>query len=545
MAIDTDTGVTMNLTWITLFGGLCILIYGLNLAHENLEALAGDRLRSILSKITENRVFAFISGFFISLVLQSSSASIAMFVGFASAGLLTLTQAMALILGADLGTTIAVQLIAFHIADYSLLIIIFGFLIHMVMPPKREGYGKFVLGIGFIFLGMWQMSQAAASFKHSEVLPFAISLVRDYTLVSIMFAAIAAAVLQSSAAFLGILLSLAHAGILPLSEALPLVIGANIGHCALPLLVSIKATDRGKQVAIAHISLKIAGALLFIPFLASFENIVMQTAVSTTRQIANAHLLFNVVIGCLFLPFINIGSLLINKIYPIKPRPEPFRAKYLDPHILTSPTFAFGQAQREALRMAGIVQDMVEKIMVAFKKGSPDLLTKIEDLEDRADVLYREIKKFLIKLSHKHITEEQSAQQSEIILLTSDLEHIGDTVEKSILPLIRIKMKKKLTLSKEGLSDLYSYHKKIVDSFQLAMSAYTTRSAELCRKVIRKKEQLLALEFQLREKHLDRLRQGIKESLDTSALHLELLSHLRRINSFISNVSYSILQRED
>src|SRR3989338_2193694 len=311
-----------NLTWITLFGGLCILIFGLNLTRDHLQKIAGDRLRSVLAKLTEHRLLAFLTGFLMTLVLQSSSAAIAMIAGFAASALLTLTQAMVLILGADLGTTIIVQLLAFHLADYSLLFIMLGFIGITILKNQKQAYGYFLLGIGFIFLGMWQMSTASAHFQNSEILKLALELLKDYPLVSLFIAAVLTALLQSSAASIGIMLSLAHSHILPISQAIPLIIGANIGGCALPMIVSFKLGDRGRQGAIAHVLLKVLGAILILPFLSSFENLVVHTSTSEARQIANAHFLFNALMAFIFTPLTHIGASIIQKLYPLKPEQD-------------------------------------------------------------------------------------------------------------------------------------------------------------------------------------------------------------------------------
>ncbi|MBI3018047.1 MAG: Na/Pi cotransporter family protein [Deltaproteobacteria bacterium] len=535
----------MNLTWITLFGGICLLIYGLHITRENLQKIAGDRLRNILSKLTENRLFTFLTGFFMTLILQSSSAAIAMVVGFASSALLTLTQAMIIILGADVGTTITVQLLAFHVADYSLLLVIIGFLLFSFLGIKKQAYGLFVMGIGFIFLGMWQMGEAGQSFKDSQILLLSLQLLKDYAFVSFLISAVLTALLQSSAASLGIILSFAHAGILPLAQALPLIIGANIGGCALPLLVSLKLGDRGKQVAFAHIFLKAFGAILIFPFLGSFETLVSWTATSESRQIANAHFLFNGALALLFIPLTHFGASFIQKLFPLKPEPEAFRPKYLDSHVLSTPSFAFGQASREVIRMAGIVQEMLEKSMVVFRKNDLMVLADIEKLEERNDILYREIKKYLLQLSQQTLSPEQASQQSDLIILTCDLENIGDAIVKSILPLARIKIVKKLFFSEEGFKEIRSFHDQVVQNFQLTISAFTNQNSELYKKVLENKEHLLHVELHLRENHLIRLRHGVKEAFDTSSLHIEILSHFGKINSFISNIAYQILHKDN
>ena len=533
----------MNLTWITLFGGLCLLIYGLGITRENLEKIAGDQLRDILTTLTDNRLISFCTGFFMTLILQSSSAAIVMFIGFVSSSLLTLTQAMALILGADVGATITIQLMAFHVANYSLLLVIIGFSMMTLLGPDRASYGKFIMGLGFIFLGLWQMGEAIQIFQNSEVIQFGIKLLKDHLFFSILIGIILTTFFQSSSAFLGILISLSHTGLLPFSEALPLILGANIGSCGLPFLISLRSKDKGKQVALSHIALKVSGVLLMLPFLSYFSDFITSTCETSSRQIANAHLFFNVIISISFFPFIPLGAKLIQKFFPAKKEEEPFGPKYLNPSILSSPSFAFAQAKLETIRMSTITQEMLEKVIFSFRKRDPETLLQIKTLEDRLDILYQAIKDYLVQLSKQQISAEQASQQLELVILASDLEHIGDTIEKSIVPLVKIKIQTKLMLSEEGFFEIQEFHKKVSESFQLAISAFTTRDLELCHKVLRAKEEISDKELELREHHLERLRKGIQESIDTSALHLELLSYLRRINSFISNIAYSIIQK--
>lgn len=533
----------MNLGWLTFFGGICILIYGLNVVRENLQKISGDYLRHFLSKIGKNKFIAFLTGFFMTLVLQSSSATIALVVGFTSSAVLTLPQAMAIILGADVGTTITVQLLATHISDYALLFVIIGFILIHILSWEHQAYGQLILGIGLAFLGMLLMQTVGKEFQRSEELPLIIELLKKHPFISLFMSILATAVLQSSAASLGIILSLAYSQTLLLSEALPMIIGANIGGCIFPLLISLKTKERGKQAALAHVLLKVSGAVLILPFLPFFENLVLSTSDLPTRQIANAHFLFNGILALLFLPFTKVGALFIQKLIPTKPEPEIFRSKYLDQQALSTPSFALGQASREIIRMAEIVQEMLEKTIVVFKKNDVHILSQIEKLETKSDILYHEIKRYLVQLPQQMLSSEQADQLSELVILTCDLENIGDTIVKNILHLAKTKIQKRLHFSEEGLKELVEFHKQATDHFQLTISAFTNQDLDLYRKVLQNRETLLTLELQLRETHLVRLRHGIKEALDTSSVHIELLSYLGRINALISNIAFQTLQK--
>ncbi|MBS1117023.1 MAG: hypothetical protein H6Q87_1407, partial [candidate division NC10 bacterium] len=306
-----------NVMLIALFGGMALLLYGMQLVGEGLQQAAGGRMRHILSNITNSRLKGMLAGAFITAVIQSSSATTVMLVGFASSGLMNLAQCVSVILGADIGTTFTVQLIAFKIFDYALLLVGVGFLLIFACRRKvLKFFGQAILGFGFIFFAMKLMADAMAPLHDSEIVRMLLVSLSDQPFLGLIIAATFSALVHSSAATIGLAITLALQGLMPLAAAVPVIFGANIGTCVTAFASSIGSHTEAKRVAMAHVFFKVVGVVLFFPFITPFARLAEMTAGDVPRQIANAHTLFNVGITILFLPF---ASTLAKVIYALVP----------------------------------------------------------------------------------------------------------------------------------------------------------------------------------------------------------------------------------
>lgn len=539
---------------MTMLGGLCLFLFGMSLAKEGLQLVAGDKLRTILHSLTDNRFMAVGVGALATAIIQSSTATTVMLEGFAAAGLLTLEQAMGVILGADIGTTVTVQLISLRITDYALWLVIAGVLVTRFGGAKKTKYvGQSVLGFGFIFYSMALMVAATEPVRTNPHVTDALRFLADYPIYAMLGAAALTAALQSSAAVIGLVLSLALGGSMTLEAAVPMILGANIGTCATAMLASAGSNPDGKRVSWAHLLFKVAGVALVFPFTAPFALLVKRfTAVlamyggaheaSIARQVAWTHTIFNVGITILFAPLMAPGAKLLRRLIPDKKdeRSE-FRPRYLDERALDTPALAFGHAVREMLRMADIVQEMLDDFAVMLKTNDAEIAGKIHAKDDLADLLDESIKVYLTKLSRGNLTDEQAKVEMQVIALTSDLENIGDVVDKNLVELCEKKLRLGVKFSEEGWNEILDFYAKVRENFVLAVTAFTNKDAELAHKVMRHKKRLGALEQELREAHIKRLHAGLKESFDTSSLHLDILSNLRRINSYITGFAYAVL----
>jgi phosphate:Na+ symporter len=533
------------MVFISLFGGVLLLLYGIKLVNDGLQNATGSKIRSLLRSLTSNRLTAVGAGAFITGLIQSSSATSVMLVGFVSAGLMSFRQTLAVILGADIGATLTVQLIAFHIYDYSLLLVGIGLsfvLFTHKMLTKSLGQG--ILGFGFVFLSLKIMTDAMTPLQGNELFRQVFVALTDTPFIGIVLSAGITALIHSSAATLGIALALAKSGLIPLQAAIYIILGANIGTCATALIASLRSPAEARRVAWAHVFFKVVGVILFLPFLTPFQSLVAHTASDLTRQIANAHTLFNVIMAILFVPFTGLFSKLITKLVPEKAEEKKFGPMYLDDHVLGTPALALGQATREALRESDIAREMLIDAVKVFQSDDPSTISAIKNKDNLIDLLDRHIRLYLTRLSSSHLTESQSRRAMTVLEIARNLESIGDIIDRNIMPLAVKRIDKGITFSQEGMDEIISFHKKIIENFDAAISAFASNDRDLADRVLRNKEELGTVERELVQAHLDRLRKGLRESIETSHIHLDVIGNLARINSLITHIIYPIAEEK-
>ncbi|GMR04965.1 MAG: Na/Pi cotransporter family protein [Thermodesulfobacteriota bacterium] len=535
----------MTLTIITFFGGVMLMLYGIRLAGEGLQKSAGGKLKSFLLKATSNRFKSLGVGAVITGLLQSSSATTVMLVGFVGAGLIGLNETMGIILGADIGTTLTVQIIAFKVYDYAPLLVGVGILMVFLSKGGRtKDAGLAVLGFGFVFYALKILIATFEPVSQNPLLRDALLGVSSDPLAGIIISALLTAIFQSSAATLGLAITAAHTGLLSLDAAMPIVLGANIGTCATALLASVNATVDAKRVAMAHVIFKIFGVIIVLPFLGTFTRLTGLTASELPRQVANAHTLFNIGIAVLFLPFTVPFTNLVKKLVPERAVKGRFAPNYLDPMVLTSPTLALAQSSRECIRQSDIVRDMLRNAIAAFETEDMRYIEKIEKKDDYIDILDREIKLYLTKVSRAGLNDGQARREIEIILFSDTMENIGDVIDKNLMEMARKRLRKHLTFSKEGLEEIKLFHSKVVENFELGVAAFTESDYSLAKKLADRKQALSEMERELRDAHIKRLHAGLRETVETISIHLDILANLKRINSYITNIAYPILERE-
>lgn len=537
--------MTTTLSILSIFGGAMLILFGMKLAGEGLQRAAGAKLRNFLLTATDNRLKGVGVGAAITALLQSSSATTVMLVGFVGSGLMGLTQTMGVILGADIGTTITVQIIAFKVYDYAIGLVGLGIVITFLdRSGKWKDVGQALLGFGLVFLALKILIDTFEPVSQNPFMrEFLLGLSKD-PFAGIIISALLTALFQSSAATLGIALTAAHSGILGIEAAVPIVLGANIGTTVTAIISSLGATVDAKRVAMAHVLFKVVGVLLVIPFLGFFTTLVGHSSPDAARQVANAHTFFNIGIAVLFLPFTGPFTRFVSALLPQSFAPERFGPKYLDPIVLTSPSLALVQATRESLRSADIVQEMLVRSIEVFENDNVSLLEEIQERDDDVDLLDREVKFFIIKLSKESLSDEQARREQEIMLFSDNIENIGDVIDKNLMELAKKKIKGGLMFSKDGMEEIKALHRKVLENFQMGVAAFAGSDNELARRLVTHKQKLSELERDLRQSHINRLYKGHRESIDTSAIHLDVLTNLKRINSYITNVAYPIMERE-
>ncbi len=529
---------------LALFGGMALLLYGIQLTGEGFQRAAGGRLRYLLTHLTRNRLMAVVSGATVTAIIQSSSATTVMLIGFVSAGLIPFSQTMGVILGADIGTTFTVQLIAFKITDYALLLVGMGFTV--VFFAKRrmaKDLGVALLGFGLIFLGLKVMLDGMEPLKSSALAKQILLTLAGTPVAAVLTAAVFSGLVHSSAATIGLAIALAIEGLLSLNGAVAIVLGANIGTCVTALMASIGARADAKRVAAAHIAFKVLGVLMILPVIDPFTRWIGTTADDVGRQIANAHTVFNVVISALFLPFQSLAARLIVVLVPEEEEGDnPFKTRYLDDRFIGQPALAIGQATRESLRMADVVQGMFKDAIVVFRQDNQELLENVEQRDDQVDYLEREIKLFLTRLGHETMSPDLAHKEIALLSFISNLENIGDIVDKNLMELARKKLYHGRRFSEAGESEIVEFHSLIAKNLERAIAAFTAGDRSLAQEVLDQRAVMRQKERELRESHLARLRAGLAESLETSEIHLDVLTNLKRVNSHVTALVFPILE---
>ena len=533
----------------SLFCGLAIFLYGMQQGEKNLKLIGGSDLRKAISIITRHRLSAYVAGLGTTLLTQSSSATTVMLVSLASAQLMTLGQSLGMILGSDLGTTFTVQLFAFKFYEVAPLLIAVGFFSSFSRRELFSGYGMLVLSLGFIFFGMHMMSEAVTPLRSHPAFEHIIKVSFSNPWFGLLAGALITGIIQSSAATLAIVIALAQTfqasgEFIPTApQLLPLVMGANLGTCVTAFLSTFKAELEGIRVAWAHFLFKLLGTMVVFPvcwFISPINQFLPQ---SPALQIATLHTMFNIFISLLFLPFLGpFEKLLIKHITPGKKAAQRFHVTYLHDNVLSLPILAISQAVKEIERMAERVTNMVEKSYQLIEHFDRFEKTHIEKFDDEVDFLHEQIVTFLTKIARKELNPQQASKAYQMIMITTDLEHIGDIISKNIIHLAEKIENSPMPLSNEGKREILEYFQITITSFKEVIAAFTMDDQEIARAVFNKKVTSKEIFSELFNRHMDRLYLRKPESLKTTSIHIDLLEEIQRINHFTFRVAAHLLQ---
>ncbi len=547
---ETDAGINWFFLIIGLLGGLALFLFGMEKMSLALKKSGGSSMRKILARISGNRFIALITGMFVTMVVQSSSATTVMLVSFVQSGLMSFAQSLGIILGANIGTTFTAQLIAFNLTDYALMMIALGVAVNLA--SKRENMKNLadsILGFGLLFFGMKLMSDSMVPLR---TLPEFIDLLKtlNHPGTALMIGLMITALIQSSGAFTGILIVLAQQKMIGIEAGIPMIIGSNIGTCFTTILASIGTHRDAKRVAIAHAFLNIGGALAFIFWVPGFAKIIQSIGGDEARQIANAHTFFNIGIAILFLPFTKLTAKLIVKMLPDKAQPETHLVtKHLDKKMLTTPSLAIELVIAEIGRAVSISIKMFEAVIIPFTENrSPkDLyhpkLTLKEALimrEEEIDFLDREISEYLMKLSRKELSSGRVVEIFGLMSVMNNLENISDIIFREIMPLIEKKNALEADFSEEGKQELKEYHGLILEQMKQLARAFEKRDALKAVSVMVNGEHYHVLESKYMNRHFTRMHHKVSQSVITHKLHSELFNALKLIGTHLENMAATI-----
>lgn len=551
----TSSTINWGFVIMNLLGGLALFLYGMSKMSDGMKKAAGDRMRNILAALTKNRVIALIVGAFVTMIIQSSSATTVMLVSFVQAQLMSYAQALGVIMGANIGTTITAQLVAFKLTDYALGMITVGFI--MTMFSKRETFkhfGEALLGFGILFFGMYLMSDAMKPLRDYQ--PFRDLMIGlENPLFGILIGALFTGLIQSSSAFTGIVITLAMNGLITLEAGIPLILGANVGTCITAGLASIGTIRDAKRVAIAHVLFNIGGVLIFIWFIPYLADFVRTLSSDTPRQIANAHTIFNITVGIVFLPFTTLLAKLVYKILPDKEIEKGVipTTWHLDNSQISHPAIAIGLVQSELSRMTKIVARMLRAIIHPFTIDDPgedeiylklSVLEGIDMREDKIDFLDEKVVNYLLQIGRQELSNQQMSEVYAMISIANDLESIGDVIHRDMLPLVEKRRQLDSDFSEEGKKELKAYHVKMSKQMSRLQDALSEMDPTMAKKILRKEEKYVILESDFRIRHIKRLRDEMEESLETHEVHVEFLDLLKQVSVHLANIAKTIMEIE-
>ncbi len=551
----TSSTISWGLLIMNLLGGLALFLYGMSKMSNGMKKAAGNRMRNILAALTKNRVIALIVGAFVTMIIQSSSATTVMLVSFVQAQLMSYAQALGVIMGANIGTTITAQLVAFKLTDYALGMITVGFI--MTMFSKRETFkhfGEALLGFGILFFGMYLMSDAMKPLRDYQ--PFQDLMIGlENPWFGLLIGALFTGLIQSSSAFTGIVITLAMNGLITLEAGIPLILGANVGTCITAGLASIGTIRDAKRVAIAHVLFNIGGVLIFIWFIPYLADFVRTLSSDTPRQIANAHTIFNITVGIVFLPFTTLLAKLVYKILPDKEIEKGVipTTWHLDNSQISHPAIAIGLVQSELSRMTKIVARMLRAIIHPFTTDDPgedeiylklSILEGIDMREDKIDFLDEKVVNYLLQIGRQELSNQQMSEVYAMISIANDLESIGDVIHRDMLPLVEKRRQLDSDFSEEGKKELKAYHVKMSKQMSRLQDALSEMDPTMAKKILRKEEKYVILESDFRIRHVKRLRDEMEESLETHEVHVEFLDLLKQVSVHLANIAKTIMEIE-
>ena len=543
-----------------LFGGLAVFIYGMNMMSECLQKAAGEKMKAVLALLTKNPVLGVLAGALTTAVLQSSSATTVMAIGFVSAGLMTLPQAISIIFGANIGTTMTAQIIAFKISDYIFLIIFVGFLISFLSRSERiKNIGLTIFAFGLLFLGIDTMGSVMQPLANSPVFTELFDKVSDIPVLGVLTGTVMTLVVQSSSATIAVLQNFAIqpgadgvSSVIGLTGAIPILLGDNIGTTITAVLASIGQPRNAKRTAAAHCIFNVSGCFLFIWFIRPFAAFIQMISPKgpevevISRQIANAHTTFNIVMTLIWTPLLFVMVKLVMRLIPDKKEGEgdPAEPVYLDDRLMAQPAAALQLAAKEILHLAFLVREQLHLTtgMVRRKEeGRP-----VAGIEQREKLkgLGGKITEYLSGLfSAGVLTEEQAAQTAGVMYLLGDVERMGELCVDVTLA-IEDRDRRKTKYSKEAMKDLEKSLKVIEDMYGAALQVLTTGDEESARKIRKKKEKVLDLDIEMRKGHMDRVSKGKCATEMTGPLN-DILHAVDRMGNCCVNIADAALDKVD
>jgi phosphate:Na+ symporter len=504
---------------LDLMGGVALLLWGLHMVHSGILRAFGPELRRALSRALGNRFAAFAAGLGLTALLQSSTATALMTASFVTEGMVGLVPALAIMLGANVGTTLIVQLLSFNIAAVAPVLFVIGLVAFRGGGRTRiKDMGRVAIGLGLTLLALHILVDTLAPAEQAPVVRTLLGAITGDPLMCVVIAAALTWAAHSSVATVLLIMSLAYSNFITPAAALALVLGANLGSAINPLFEGVRRDDpRSYRLPAGNLINRIVGVVLVLPFLQPIAERFVAVQPDVSKMTASFHVAFNVVLAVVFLALLDPLAKLLEKAFPARASVADTNApRYLDPAALDTPSLALTDAARETLHMGDIVEVMLRKVMTALMTNDRALVVEVSKMDNAVDRLDEAIKLYVARLTGSSLDEREAKRAMEIVSFSINLEHVGDIIDKNLSELADKKAKRKLQFSAEGAAELEAFHRRILESLRAAFGVFMSGNVDDARKLIREKAELRTAEVAAAERHFDRLREARTETMETT-----------------------------
>ena len=534
-----------SIVLLDLMGGVALLLWVLHMVRSGIMRAFGSELRRLLSTALRNRFLALLAGIGVTALLQSSTATALMMTSFAARGLVALVPALAIMLGANIGTTLIVQVLSFNVSAVAPVLFLVGVVAFNLgqRTPTRD-LGRVAIGLGLMLLALHILLDTLAPAENAPGVRALLEAITGEPVLCVLVAAALTWATHSSAAVVLLVMPLAYSHFITPVAALALVLGANLGSAINPVLEGGSSSNpASRRLPLGNLINRVIGVVVVLPFLQPIADAFTRLEPNPARMAADFHTAFNVALALVFIFLLDSLAWLLVRLLPDPVKsPDPSTPLYLDETAIRTPSVALACAARETLHMGDIVESMLRNAMTALMTNDRKLAAEVSRMDNIVDGLDEAIKLYVTKLTRESLDDRDGRRATEIISFSINLEHIGDIIDKNLMELAAKKIKHKYEFSKEGAKELAAFHKRIVDNLKLAFSVFINEDVKVARTLISEKTEVRTAELACADSHLARLREGRPESIETSSLHLDVLRDLKRIHSHICSVAYPVLE---
>ena len=530
---------------LNLLSAVALLVWGTHLVRAGILRIYGAKLRDVLSQSVNNRFTAVLAGLGVTGLVQSSTATAVIATSFAGRGLIATAPALAIMLGADVGTSLMVQVFSLDLSWLSPLLLFCGVVLFLSWQNSTAGrIGRVLIGLGLIILALKLIMVATQPFTQAAGVKVMFASLTGDLMLDMLVGALFAVLSYSSLAVVLLTATLVSTGIISVKVALALVLGANLGSGILAVLTTLNMNPEARRVPLGNLVFKVLGCLLFVPFIGPVQQLLASLDADSQRMVVNFHLLFNVVLAAVFIYATGPVARLTARVLPSPRRgDDPSRPRHLDPSALATPSLAIACAAREALRLGDVIETMLKGVLTVLQTNDLALGKSLRAMDDIVDDLYTAIKLYLTQVSHEALGDAESRRWTDIVTFAINMEHVGDMLERILIDLEEKKILKNRNFSEAGMAEICDLHQRLVANLQLGLSVFLEGDLKSAQRLIEQKTQFRNVEIAYADNHLRRLLDNTPQSIETSSLHLDLISDMKRINSHICSIAYPILEQ--